>query len=625
MPNTHVEDFIDYYTAMPMSPGYAMLVDGSWGCGKTHVIECSLNAAKEKREGFKFLHISLYGISSIEDVEARFFQELHPVLSSKSMVLGGKIAKGLLKGALKVDLDGDGSSDATASPTIPNIDISNYLTSTDGFVLVFDDLERCVLPLNEILGYINYFVEKDGYKVILVADEEKLKEKSSGSNVDSYENIKEKLIGKTLTVNADIDSAFNVFLPEIADGKDTIEKYKNLIKTIFKLSGYNNLRLLRRSILDFSRLYSVLDEKIRNHDQLIQAILIDHFVYSLEIGFGALEEKYLARFTSTVLMVKMAGDTASEEEKKVATLNSKYKDISIGAASLESDIWSSFLYRGILDKESINQCFLRSNYFYDDNTESWVRLWRLYDLEDEQFDYFYNDVKNKFDSKEYRKLPVIKHVIGLFIHCSNMRLIDWSVEDIVRSGKAYIDDVLDEDMVSDTEKSRKFFGETGSLGLGFIAVDTEEFKDFSEYVENATSAFIDTTLPKKAEELLQLMKSDSQRFWGDLYFNAGIKGKYAELGVLHQIDTAEFVDTLAELPSDSKKNVGYALKNRYENSFDCLKLVNEYPWLMEVVELLDAKIEEKSGKVSAMQLVHVRELASAGLESLKAVAVSEGK
>ncbi len=44
---------------------------------------------------------------------------------------------------------------------IPKIELPDYLKINDNFILVFDDLERCELKKEEVLGYINYFVEQE--------------------------------------------------------------------------------------------------------------------------------------------------------------------------------------------------------------------------------------------------------------------------------------------------------------------------------------------------------------------------------------------------------------------------------------------------------------------------------
>ena len=48
------------------------------------------------------------------------------------------------------------------------------LLSVKDSILIFDDLERCDCPINEILGYINTFVEHNGMKVILIANQKEI-------------------------------------------------------------------------------------------------------------------------------------------------------------------------------------------------------------------------------------------------------------------------------------------------------------------------------------------------------------------------------------------------------------------------------------------------------------------
>ena len=117
-PNLHIEEFLKYYYSFDKEPGYAVLLKGKWGTGKTWFINQTLNSLTEQ-DG-KYLYVSLYGVTSFEEIEDEFFKQLHPLLSSKSMALTGKIAKGLLKATLKIDLDGDGKADASFSSQVPD-------------------------------------------------------------------------------------------------------------------------------------------------------------------------------------------------------------------------------------------------------------------------------------------------------------------------------------------------------------------------------------------------------------------------------------------------------------------------------------------------------------------------
>ena len=49
---------------------------------------------------------------------------------------------------------------------------------------MFDDLERASLDINEILGYINNFVEHDNIKVIIIANENEIEDKLNEKNLE---------------------------------------------------------------------------------------------------------------------------------------------------------------------------------------------------------------------------------------------------------------------------------------------------------------------------------------------------------------------------------------------------------------------------------------------------------
>ena len=111
--------------------------------------------------------------------------------------------------------------------SLSDIKLPDYLTNVDKHILIFDDLERCKLELNNILGYINYFVEHQGHKVIILAHEDKLtkidtsedNQSDKAINNESYKEIKEKLIGKTLLIVPDLDSAINDFIDKVSNAE----------------------------------------------------------------------------------------------------------------------------------------------------------------------------------------------------------------------------------------------------------------------------------------------------------------------------------------------------------------------------------------------------------------------
>lgn len=161
---------------------YAVMIDGEWGCGKTYFIkeylcgrleEHEKNKAKEKQYKEKrIVYLSLYGVKSVDEVSKQILMESY---LSKTGKIKGILKKGaevtgtmlpmffdIIK-AKGLELDADNVSNAVGG-----------LLSVRDSILIFDDLERCDCPINEILGYINTYVEHDGMKVIIVANQKEI-------------------------------------------------------------------------------------------------------------------------------------------------------------------------------------------------------------------------------------------------------------------------------------------------------------------------------------------------------------------------------------------------------------------------------------------------------------------
>ena len=275
-------------------PVGALLLTGEWGCGKTYLIE---NELPEKvREDCVIIRISLFGIPTIEELHKSVKQawihakgglldkasgvgRFKDFIEKVSSMIPNDKAKGAIEAALSFNL-------------FEFIKIEN---SIDGkkVILVFDDLERSKLSIQEKLGAINEYCENQRFNVIIVADEKKL------VNEPEYREYKEKIVQRTihykpcysdvvhsvimavkeekykklllqnesyivaLFAGQDIDgNSLDEQVTETSgtfkrlynqEGIDAEERRKKLLK-----SRPHNIRSLKTSIQDFERIYDLL-------------------------------------------------------------------------------------------------------------------------------------------------------------------------------------------------------------------------------------------------------------------------------------------------------------------------------------------------------------------------------
>lgn len=285
----------DYLAAIDTD--YAIMINGEWGSGKSYYIKHGFDSlvksilvpTKENEEQgrrwlvrkkacyYKPAYISLYGVSSVEDFEVRVFYGIN------SWANNGFIRVGGLLGAKIGEYLGvsSGKKDAKAI---------TYISKNR--VLVFDDLERICddkIPVKEVLGLINSYVEHSHFKVVVVCNENHYESDKTLDDVKKdYRTYKEKSVRFTHTIKADISK----MVVEFAKGRNEgyskfLCERKDYISSIYKKGNCSNLRTLKYNLDIYEHIFDIIEETIRtDNKQHVNAIanymLLLSMVYSIE-------------------------------------------------------------------------------------------------------------------------------------------------------------------------------------------------------------------------------------------------------------------------------------------------------------------------------------------------------
>jgi len=599
--NKHIDDFLDYYYDFNLPPEYAVLIKGPWGTGKSWFVQRTLERLKEKKG--KFLYVSLYGVTSFDEIEDSFFQQLHPVLSSKGMKLTSKIVKGFLKATIKVDLDGDGKSDGSVGAQAPDINIPDYLKDTDAFVLVFDDLERCSMNVCDILGYINHFVEHQGYKVVIVANEDEIVKKDDTEK--TYLRIKEKLIGKTLEIKPDVEAALHHFIErtEKVNVKLFFNRCFEKLIHIYNDSEYKNLRHLKQSLWDFERLYKKLEQPAKDKEELLDHLLKLYLAYSFEIKGGNLQPNEIKRIKGSMFSGLLGNSDIKKEKSLYSTLSTKYPMVQFSEPIFDEGIWEEILDKGLIDAKKISESLKNSKYFSTENTPAWIKLWHFHDLTDNDFDVFVKQVKDDLENHRYNDVNVVKHVAGILFNLSDIELIKDTKKEVLEQCCIYIDYLKENSEIPfNIDKERSFFDNDHWGGLGFSGKEIQEFKEFCQHLESVIEGARINSFPDTADDLLQTLKSDSQLFLLKLILSNSKENVFYKIPILQHTEPSTFVDIYLELKPEDAKNVGYMFKERYRVQQFNSSLRDELDWLKKVKVLLVEKEQQLRGKLSGYRI-----------------------
>ena len=192
----------------------ALLVTGSWGCGKSYYFENTL-FEKLRNRGYKPVRVSLFGMADLNDLSKNVICEFAQYFSDKKWVNESlKFTGGLIKNIKDIPV----IKDYIEVKSIWGEGKALYKLVPEKAVICLDDLERAVekFDINDLLGVINDLVENQHMKVIVIANKEYIDKRSEKDVV--HEIFYEKVIEKTLHFAPCISEIFETLI-SIGDEK----------------------------------------------------------------------------------------------------------------------------------------------------------------------------------------------------------------------------------------------------------------------------------------------------------------------------------------------------------------------------------------------------------------------
>lgn len=303
----------------------AIMLTAPWGSGKSFYIQNELKPFLEKEENgsHKCLVVSLYGLKELSEISKALYLESRAKFlnnNSEKMEAGKLATKTILKGVtsfLGIDLS---HSDEDMQKLFESIDLS-------GKLIILEDLERSRIDILEVLGYVNNLVEQDGVKVLLVANEEAIKQykplttttedqqnvvelmyKATDNNdreftetAKKYLEIKEKTISDTIQFEEDysmaISDIIHLFDDEILNRFANDSNVKDILNVMKSCETFN-LRSFIFVCQKSSDIFKKLDKKYLSDDNFVKAIFFGTLFFVLRQRNGKDEkwgqEKYFS-------------------------------------------------------------------------------------------------------------------------------------------------------------------------------------------------------------------------------------------------------------------------------------------------------------------------------------------
>lgn len=530
---------------------YAVMLYGSWGSGKTYLYKHEIVEAIKKTEYGKNKHkeevyISLYGVSSIEDI-------------AKEIVVNYIVKSKLNKNQTLVKLFNRinkmiGIASKMVSFSIDNFsfdlpDISETFGENTDFsdmVICFDDLERCSIPILEVFGMINHLIEHCGCKVILIADEKNIGKIYANTDIENkylsilngrrvevsggkngtkagqdknsifeeisiqelkelnehlygenylYKDIKEKVIGISLKYDLDLNEEYETIIEDTISGlklKKILKSNKEMVLHYMSKCDNQNIRIMKNWLINFDRIYKMLTKCYDDEKKYMDEVIKRFLIYSIRVACAVGKNKPLFEWKPEQ---KIFESITLEDEFLTNIEGYKFIDILFQTYTLQKEEVchaASHIIRRMKEEEARAQKYSRGEYLEK------LCLWKY--MEDDEIaesaEYLSQEVKEqKYSYQNYST------IIYLLVYLQSIKLYKGKIDNIKKYMICNIENEEDEINIED-------------VGLDLSSEELKE--EFYKYY-HPIQELIDKTNHVKSKEKMRKVITDEGENWAEVF------------------------------------------------------------------------------------------------------------
>ena len=626
--NAHITDYLDAYRRMG-NVDFAVMITGSWGSGKTEFVKSWMDslAKGDNDEKPDYLSVSLNGASSLNDVDSLLFRAAHPVLGGKSVRIAGKVM-GAIASRIKLSA---GGADAKVGLEFSASDLKGISFDKwigDAPLLVFDDLERCCIDIESLMGYFDDLL-KNGKKLVLICAEEEIKKRwkedvqnGIGRTLPSYAEISSKVVGKRFAVEAEIEDLYGVLITQ-AECSGALGAFlrdrKRVFVNVFNAVGANeednrrihNYRAFKHALRDLAYWFGKMPNNERKHDGFLldfsrAFVLID---YALLSGALKIDDAF-----------ERSGDPDAETPfDKLMNAggvvwnawDASGRNIGVPAALLKRMVFNE-----PMTKDELKQGVCQSHHFADAlKFNEWQQLLNWNRLEDGQMKFLTKKVLDNLAKFKYVAAEEILHVFALLGEMSEHKVYAKTLEEILEDCKTYVAKVVADGKFELPPYDNSRYRWIDDRGLGFQYSGAFYGKSYFTLVRDIIISAIQEADAKNQNAEIANMALEFANYPGRFYTALrDPANRWNHEPIFDRIDPVVFYKAYSSLSNADKNNVGSILYGRASRG----SLPKENDFWLRLIGLIEEDVKNCGDGVMLPSAFQKQILA----EHLKRVVVS---
>lgn len=594
--NENIVNFLNGYMMNP-DPQYAVLLKGKWGCGKTHFINHWIDAYKGNpttEQVLESIYVSLYGLSDTKQITTAINRVICPILYGKAAKAGKVLAKIASAMVLKheVDLNYDGISDLSINIGIDSLSKfkSNDSLANSKKLLIFDDLERCDIPMKKLLGYLNFFVEQCNCHLIVIGDEDKIAE---GENKKIFGEFKEKTIGREFEIATDIHSALDTFVNQTPKN-DFVVGHQEQIEKFFAMTECDNLRILRQALWDFARFEESMTDFLGDsrYEDIMIHVLGTYIISYCEYR-GNNHQLFDAWIQYAIKGQQFDKEKIENLKSQLGDLHQRYNNIYQRLSNYQT-FKIEFVERVLLELNTGNSIkdYVGKEYFAPiAEVRSWARINEVYAMGNKEFISFYRTLIDDICGIQVTSMKNLGYAIAYLVYLDSRAIKEFDEKDfnnICEALPKYWEAFQDEESVYDARmafsRGVNSYMTTEKLKRlpEICAKFNEEYENRLKMSKNLMTRTLEQLSDSNVEDLCNLNNQALPDH----------SCTYDMVSIFNHVDMDKLMDNLLNLSNESLNSFTHFIRDRYYLSYNMSDWIHETNDDIKPLEKLKGKVDE---------------------------------
>ena len=247
-------------------------LSGKWGTGKTH-LWVDVKDASDDEKVQKALYVSLFGLSSVDQVKRKLIESAIPGVESHGGVFDG--IKSLFNAGVTAASE---HYKAMAALKDLNVLLMAPVVLRDKLIVI-DDIERkhAKLGIDEVLGFIDDYSKQFRVRFVLVLNDDQLS--TDGDQAKLWATFREKVIDEEIRLSTSPEEAFSIAI------KLTPSKYAQALERAIAVCGLTNIRIVGKVVKTANQILTG-----RDLDQAILARVVPSIVLFSAIHYRGIPD-----------------------------------------------------------------------------------------------------------------------------------------------------------------------------------------------------------------------------------------------------------------------------------------------------------------------------------------------